>query len=256
MTNTPTPEALERARTACGCPWCRDREGAACAGALDWAPILDAHAAEATAEMRVHLDRKQSHQLALELACLTLTRERDEASAKLASGERDHLHALAQRDEFASVIVEAAVAAGCTEEWSSCHEHGDCIINGIGALEDQLIEALALVLDAHADVTAETLADAHVATARYQSQRREIEGLRKNGPTLRAQLAEQKREVVKGNMAFDRLTDKLAERDAELAALRALDGEGVPEEGCAVCDNTVHTDACPADCHCRVEPTP
>jgi len=44
--------------------------------------------------------------------------------------------------------------------------------------------------------------------------------------------------------------------DSALAALRALEGEGTPEEGCAVCDNTVHTDACPADCHCRVEPTP
>lgn len=48
--------------------------------------------------------------------------------------EAAHLQTIDERDHFEDVITNCAIAAGCTEEWSSNHEHGDCIINELHRL--------------------------------------------------------------------------------------------------------------------------
>ncbi len=65
---------------------------------------------------------------------LAASEEARKAAERDACGEACE-NAVAARDQYAEALTNAAAAVGCEEEWSNLHEHGDCILNGIAALQ-------------------------------------------------------------------------------------------------------------------------
>lgn len=53
----------------------------------------------------------------------------EDLKKKLADEEKAHEHTMDERDAFEEVISGLAEDAGCEEEWSNLHAHGDCITN-------------------------------------------------------------------------------------------------------------------------------
>lgn len=51
--------------------------------------------------------------------------------------ERSCLQVIDERDHWEEVIEKLAESAGCKEEWSSSHEHGNCIHEALGNLETE-----------------------------------------------------------------------------------------------------------------------
>ena len=46
---------------------------------------------------------------------------------QLAQEDHDHEQTVGERDHWEEVLTDLAEAAGCEQEWTSAHEHGDCI---------------------------------------------------------------------------------------------------------------------------------
>lgn len=77
------------------------------------------------ASHRVNLQALNSCRERLEAALLQV----GELQKKLAEEEAAHEKTMIERDGWEEALTQLAADAGCTEEWSNLHAHGDCITN-------------------------------------------------------------------------------------------------------------------------------
>lgn len=52
-----------------------------------------------------------------------------ELQKQLTDEEASHAETMAERDRWEEILSDLAAEAGCKEEWSNLHAHGDCITN-------------------------------------------------------------------------------------------------------------------------------
>lgn len=68
-----------------------------------------------------------------------LQAERDRLKAALEKEEREHLETIQQRDHFEDILTNLADVAGCEQEWTNLHEHGECIEAKIQSSQDACV---------------------------------------------------------------------------------------------------------------------
>lgn len=54
--------------------------------------------------------------------------------------EADFEDAMEDRDRYEEMLGNLASEAGCNEEWSNLHEHGNCISEGIQSMQKKIHE--------------------------------------------------------------------------------------------------------------------